>query len=585
MSTDPLPSRPWWREWEIAALGILVLIAYFLRADALPLRGEESTRAQIAFEMVHWQDWLIPRVQGEPFRIRPPMQNWVNAGCCMLLDRWDVYAIRLPSLIATLLTTLLIYAYARLFLGRLGALAAAVAFATMADMFKMGLYAETEALFIFLLGGALLIWHWGLMRGWPDWRTYSAGYGLMALATLTKGIQAPPYFIGAVVVYLVLSRQWRRLVCWGHLAGIAVAAGLLSAWLVFYGAAMGWPAVKEVWLGDQSVQNSQHVLTWDVSETLTHLATYPLEVFAGTLPWCLLLLPYLTRAFRSRIGSAGPMVRFAWCALAVAWPTCWIPPTGLPRYFAPLLPCLAVLIGLAVERCTAADTLPTLRAAWQRYNVTLAVVMVAAALGVVGIAAFCEVIADSPLASLAEPLPVALGYAVIVVALAVLLWRCRMGTTSAQARLSVIALMMFLVLTFTGLVMNVRVRRSVNAVSAVEAIRAQLPPGQQLVSIDGQIDSLFNYLYRTPIVRQRTCPPFDGTDRMDDLTYFCFQSPGGCRPPLPFAWQEIGVVTLDRNQHAVPERVLVVGRRLPAPYTPEDTAPPGELVSQPATGQ
>jgi uncharacterized membrane protein (DUF485 family) len=373
--------------------------------------------------------------------------------------------------------------------------------------------------------------------------------------------------------------------CPGNGAGIAVAAGLLSAWLVPYGAAMGWPAVKEVWLGDQSVQNSQHVLTWDVSETLTHLATYPLEVIASTLPWCLLLVPYLTSAFRSRIGSAGPMVRFAWCALAVAWPTCWIPPTGLPRYFAPLLPCLAVLVGLAVERCTAADALPALRAAWQRYNVTLTVVMFAAALGALGLAAYCGAIANSPLAPLAEPLPIALAYAVIAVALAVLLWRCRTGATPAQARLSVIALMMFLVLTFTGLVMNVRVRRSVDAVSAVEAIRAQLPPGQQLVSIDGQIDSLFNYLYRTPIVRQRTCPPFDGTDRMDDLSYFCFQSPGDCRPPLPFAWQEIGVVNLDRNQHAVPERVLVVGRRLPPPYTPEEAAPPAQLVSQPTRGQ
>ncbi len=502
---DP-PRRPWWREWEIAALLLLVLVAYFLRADALPLRGEESTRAQIAFEMVYWHDWLIPRVQGEPFRIRPPLQNWINAGCCVLLGRWDVYAIRLPSLIATLLTTLLIYAYGRQFLTRLGAFTAAAAFATMADMFKMGLYAETEALFIFLLGAALLVWHWGIVRGWPDWRTYTAGYGLMALATLTKGIQAPPYFIGAVVVYLVVSRQWRRLVCWGHLAGMAVAAGLLLAWMVPYGWAMGWPAVKQVWLGDQTVQNSQHILTWDLAETLTHLVTYPLEVIAASLPWCLLLLPYLTRAMRRRIGTAGPMVRFACCAMAVAWPTCWIPPGGLPRYFAPLFPCIAVLIGLVVERCTDADTLPALRAGWQRYNGALAVVMFTAGLWAIGLAALGEAMADSPLAPLAEPLPIALAYAVAAVALGLLLWRYRTGATPAQTRLTVTALTVFLVLTFTGLVMNVRVRRSVDATAAVERIRAVLPPGQELVSLDGQIDSLFNFLYRTPIVQPAPLP-------------------------------------------------------------------------------
>jgi 4-amino-4-deoxy-L-arabinose transferase-like glycosyltransferase len=585
VSADPIanhntPSRRWWREWEIAALLVLVLVAYFFRADALPLRGEESTRAQIAFEMVYWHDWLIPRVQGEPFRIRPPLQNWVNAGCCALLGRWDVYAIRLPSVIATLLTTLLIYAYGRQFLTRLGALTAATAFATMADMFKMGLYAETEALFILLLGGALLIWHAGLMRGWPLWRTYAAGYGLMALATLTKGIQAPPYFIGAITVYLVLSRQWRRLVCWGHLVGFGVAALLLLAWMLPYGWVMGWPAAKEVWLGDQTVQHSRQVIDWDMAETLTHLATYPLEVIAATLPWCLLLLPYLSSAFRRRIGSAGPMVHFASCAMGVAWPTCWVPPAGLPRYFAPLFPCLAVLIGLAVERLTEPAALPALQAAWQRYIRTLALVMIAAALVVVLLAVGAG--ATHPqLAPLAEPLPVAWAYALTAVALAAVLWRLG-GTTAPQVRLSVLALSVFLVLTFTGLVMNVRVRRSVDAAVAVERIRGQLPPAQELVSIDGQIDSLFNYLYRTPIVQQRRCPPFDGSDPMDDLTYFCFMSPGDRRPPLPFAWQEIGVVNLDRNQHPVPERVLVVGRRLPASSAPE---PPVHLVSQPDMGQ
>lgn len=569
MTADPFhradtPRRPWWREWEIAVLLILVLVAYFVRADALPLRGEEPTRAQIAFEMDYWHDWIIPRVQGEPFRIRPPLQNWVNAGCCVLLGRWDVYTIRVPSVLATLLTTLLIYAYGRLFLSRLGAFAAAAAFATMADMFKMGLYAETEALFIFLLSAALLLWHWGVVRGWPDWRSYAVGYGLMALATLTKGIQAPPYFIGAVVVYLVLSRQWRRLVCWGHLFGIAVAAGLMLAWIVPYGQAMGWPAVRQVWFGDPTVYHSKNIITWDALETLTHLVTYPLEVIAASLPWCLLLLPYVSSVFRGRFGAARPMVHFAGCALAVAWPTCWIPPTGLPRYFAPLFPCLALLIGLAVERCTDADTLPALRAAWQRYNVTLAVVMFGAALLVVVLAAVREAFTAHPLlAPLAEPLPIALAYAAAAVALAMLLWRYRAGTTVAQTRLTVIALALFLVLTFSGLVMNIRVRRSVDAASAIEELRAHLPPNQELVSLDGQIDCLFNFLYRTPIVHQRLCPPFGGSDPMDDVTYFCFRCYGITRPSLPFAWEEIGAINLDRNQLPTPERLLVVGRRLP----------------------
>ena len=48
-----METQRWWREPELAWLIILVVLAYFLRAGQLPIRGEESTRAQIAFEGDH----------------------------------------------------------------------------------------------------------------------------------------------------------------------------------------------------------------------------------------------------------------------------------------------------------------------------------------------------------------------------------------------------------------------------------------------------------------------------------------------------------------------------------------------------
>src|SRR5262249_432081 len=142
------------------------------------------------------------------------------------------WAVRFPSLLATLLTTLMIYGYSRIGLSRHGALAAAVVFATFADMFAMGRQAETEALFILLLSGSLLVWHWGFLRRWPDFATYACGYGLMALAMLTKGIQAPTYFVGSIFAYLVLTGQWRRLFCRGHLLGALAGAAILLAWVI-----------------------------------------------------------------------------------------------------------------------------------------------------------------------------------------------------------------------------------------------------------------------------------------------------------------------------------------------------------------
>jgi hypothetical protein len=94
-------------------------------------------------------------------------------------------------------------------------------------------------------------------------------------------------------------------------------------------------------------------------------------------------------------------------------------------------------------------------------------------------------------------------------------------------------------------------------------LKDRLPRGQQLVSIDGHTDSLFAYLYGQPFITPGTWP-VAGPDAGAGLTYFCFVSPGDSRPPLPFAWDEVGVVSLDRNHRPVPERVVVVGRRVPA---------------------
>jgi len=548
--------KPWWREAELACVLILVLVAYFMRAGELPLRGEEPTRAQSALEMVERHDFIVPREQGEPFLIRPPLQFWLIAASCQALGSWGPWAVRLPSVLATLLTTLIIYGYSRTFLSRLGALAAAVAFATLADVFQMGRQAETEAVFILFVSGALLVWHWGIMRRWPDAVTYALGYGFMALGMLTKGMQAPTYFVASITLYMLVTGQWRRLLSKAHLVGALVGLAVLLCWVIPYAGAMGWSSVALVWGGDPAVQRGGSVLDWDAGAFAAHLIRYPIEIAAGTLPWSLLLLAYLRRDFRRLIGAARHPVLFLSICLAVALPTCWIPPGGQPRFFAPLFPCLAVLIGIVVQRSAEADAWSGLRAGWRMYTWTLACLMVAAALAVLVAALFW---ASHPiLQPWAEQPVVALIYALVSVALALLVIRVRNGGPS-QVRVSVLAVACFMAMTFSGVVTDIRLRRSEYISDAVQRLKETLPPGQQLVSLGGHVDSLFAYYYGVPFIAPQ---PWPTPEQAADLTYFCFTFPGDERPELPFAWEEIGAISVDRNHHALPQRVVVVGRRV-----------------------
>lgn len=551
--TDSRPAR-WVFEPEVAFLILFVALAHFIRAGELPLRGEESTRGQMAFEMVQRNDYLVPRAQGEPFWIRPPFQMWAIAASCLALGDWSEWTIRLHSLLATLGTTLLVYGYARSFMGRVGALAAGLAFASSADWFQMGRQAETEALFTLLLGGALLLWHWGMERGWPGWACFSIGYSLMAMATLTKGLQAPVYFVGATWLHMIFNRDWKRLFSAGHLAGLLAGAIVLAAWVVPYAGAVGWGGVLQVWTGDPAYHVNGRIANWKAAEVGRHLLTLPAEIVAGGLPWSPLLLTVVFRDFRSSWGPRLGRIGYLWTCIAVALPSIWIPPGGLPRYFAPLMPCVAVLAGAGVEWIAAESQAPGAR----RLQVVFALLI--AGLGLLmGLSPWLG--AFPRFEAFVEPVSVALPWALVMISLAVATAiSSRQGGTRAM-RVAVCAMAMAMAIHFSVFVMDFRVRRSEKPALAMQRIKEALPQGQKLVSLGTYyLAPLFAYHYGLPITTRVPWPVKVG-DLSPEVEYFCFEAHGPDIKPLPFAWKEIGSFPLERYKREVPYSRVIVGRR------------------------
>jgi 4-amino-4-deoxy-L-arabinose transferase-like glycosyltransferase len=552
-------SRPWWREPEMLGLVLLVIVAYFLRAGELPIRGEEPTRGLTAFEMVQSGDWLVPHCHGAIFGIRPPLQPWLIAATCRAFGNWDPWYVRLHSLVATLLATLLVYGYCRSFLGRLGSLAAAVAFATLADMFQMGRQAETEAIFILLVSASLLVWHWGLMRRWSETATWSLGYGIAALAMLTKGLQAPAYFVGATFVYLTLSGQFRRLFTRAHAVGMLVGASVLAAWIVPYARQVGIAGALDPWFGDQAMQLEHFHPT--ILQYLRHAVELAAEIAAGTMPWSLLLLLFLRRDFRQSLGVLGSYVLFLTIASTLALISIYVHPGGQPRYVAPIFPCLAALIGIVVERCTQVGAREAWRTAWNRYLGLIVGVMLSAGTIVFGMSAAGVLGAPHWLRTeWIETPAIAVAYLAICLGLAGLLWRARQRPGAGPARAAVIAIAAFLVITFIGIVHNIRVRLSEHPADDVASIRAKLPPDQQIVRLGTRMDCMFPYYWKLPQLTTQAWP--STAEDVSEGTCFCFMCGGDNRPSLPFPWEEIGIVSIDRNHHPIPQAVVVVGRRV-----------------------
>jgi hypothetical protein len=79
---------------------------------------------------------------------------------------------------------------------------------------------------------------------------------------------------------------------------------------------------------------------------LGHVASFPFETFGVMLPGSALLPAALRADVRARLAKQRTVVLFLVVSLAWAFVFVWLPPGARTRYFMPLMPCAAVLIGL-----------------------------------------------------------------------------------------------------------------------------------------------------------------------------------------------------------------------------------------------
>jgi 4-amino-4-deoxy-L-arabinose transferase-like glycosyltransferase len=538
-----------WREKAFWLLVLLVGCTYFTRIDQPSLRGEETRRARVAQEMLMTGDYIVPRQQGELFLSRPPLQNWVIAAAARMRGNMDIVAVRLPGVVSLLLTCLCIYGYSRPWMSPLGSFAAGASFATMLQVLELGRLAETESLFTLLVAASLFCWHAGHTRGWnPAWN-WMASYTLVGLAMLTKGLQPPVYFGGAVGIYLILCGQWRQLFRWQHFAGLAMLASVVAAWQIPFYLETGWSATKGMYIHDVGLRFNDS--RW--STALAHWATYPFEVLLCTAPWCLALLFFLSPFVRNAVAAARPCATFMVLCLAVAFPSCWLPPESRGRYFMPLYPCLAILIGLAVEGCW----LATPRDAVHRWHLRMqhltAVSMLVAGIGL-AVAATIPAVRSVLLAAM--PWWMIGGYTTAAIALFALVEWSLYRTIVMRGSLATLALAAFLAVTYNGPVLSAIGQRSHDIEPQVARLKRQMPPDVSLVSLNS-VHHLFAFYYRDaiPFVSLKQGEPID-------FTYFCFFQAYDRTPDIPFDWEIVEVIPCDRHRRTEPIDKMVIGRRI-----------------------
>ena len=354
---------------------MLLALVWFWGLGHRPLfNTDEGRYAEIPREMLVTGNWVTPRLDGLRYFEKPPLQYWATAAAYAVFGIHD-WTARLWTALSSYLTILLTaFAAFRLYGPRVGWLAGAV----LAGSFYFGFLGHFNTLDASLaFAMSLTLFGYLLGQRAPPGSRAELGWMLVAyagaaLAVLTKGLIGILLPGAVLVLYILLRRDWGRLRRLRPLSGLAVFFLLTLPWFT---------AV--------SVQNHDFLWQFFMVQQFLRFLT-PISHRPG--PWwyflpllILAVLPWLYSAVRAlaekaqgvvgRDGAFSPdAFLWLWTAFIVFFFS--VSHSKLPSYILPVIPALAVLTALVLERMA--------RARWVAWGLSLLAGMFGILVGALG---------------------------------------------------------------------------------------------------------------------------------------------------------------------------------------------------------
>jgi 4-amino-4-deoxy-L-arabinose transferase-like glycosyltransferase len=329
---------PAWRRFAlVAVLGALVLSFNF--GSRLLLTNDDTRFPVLARDVLVNGHWLLPALpDGTTHLVKPPLAVWLIAIASWPTGSVSVRTAVLPSLLAAIGVVLLTYSLGRRLFGPDPGVVGGLTVATMVGIYEMAhssmpdmaqLAAGTGAIAVYVASG------FGAKRSW-----LVLLYGIIGLGSLAKGLA------GFVPLAIVLGDTiiahggvgLKRLV---SIPGWVVLAGLAVPWWVVNAASAGHKRfVSGFVFNDQLLSYfGRDAWRW---QTIAEPVTFAVTVL---LPWGLLLPFAVRRALRETDPDTVRRVRLPLVWLATVFVLMAVSGKQRERYYLPLCPAAALLIG------------------------------------------------------------------------------------------------------------------------------------------------------------------------------------------------------------------------------------------------
>lgn len=346
--------RPWDSRIEshIWVPVFLSVIVFFPFLGARDLWAPVEPRyAEIARVMLAKNEWIVPTINGELYSDKPILYFWFVLIGSKLVGSVNEWTVRLPSAFSAVGLVVTTYFLGRdLFSPRVGLLAAIV-LATSARVLWEGRWAHTDMAFTFFFTLALYFFSKAALTKDTPKDLYLA-YGLMGLATLTKGL------IGIVLPGLILlafvgiKSSWSDLLKWRIPSGILIFLLITAPWFVMVGLATDgkWP---KDFVFIHHIQRYTSGLGHR-EPLYYYLANFP----ADFLPWTIFLIPAVF-SYRSRMGPLKEPVPLFLCLwFSVVFFFFSLSNTKRALYLLPIFAPAAIFIGCYFDNLTSGRISP-----------------------------------------------------------------------------------------------------------------------------------------------------------------------------------------------------------------------------------
>jgi 4-amino-4-deoxy-L-arabinose transferase-like glycosyltransferase len=197
------------------------------------LDDADSTHAEAAREMVVTGDYVTLHVNGVRYLEKPPLPYWLVAISYKVFGV-NEFSTRLPMVLSVMLLGMLAFCWGRRAFGERTGIYAGLFIYTCAGVYLFTRVLIPDVLLSLLIAAAMYFFLTALEPEAAAWRWY-AGYAMMALGVLTKGLIALVFPCGAAFFFLLITGEWRRWREFRLFSGVALFLVIAAPWHILAG--------------------------------------------------------------------------------------------------------------------------------------------------------------------------------------------------------------------------------------------------------------------------------------------------------------------------------------------------------------